>query len=110
MNPELRAALDVIDDQKAQLRLVVDAYASQMNWAKQWRAMCHENMRLQALLKAKEDGTEVLDLRRQLIDKTAELANAQAGFHQRGILLRGALNEVRMLAAENERLRAAQQS
>ncbi len=109
MNPELKAALDVIDDQKAQLRLIVDAYSSQINWAKQWRGMCHENMRLQILLKAKDDGTEVLDLRRQLIDKTVELAQAQAGFHQRGVLLRGALNEVRLLTAENERLLAAQQ-
>jgi hypothetical protein len=108
MNLELKAALDVIEDQKAQLRLIVDAYSSQINWAKQWKVLCHENMRLQAQLKAKDDGTEVLDLRRQLVDKTMELAQAQAGFHQRGILLRGALNEVWMLTAENERLRQQQ--
>jgi hypothetical protein len=67
---------------------------------------CHDNIRLRAILKSKDEGTEVLELRQQLVDTTAELASFRAAYQQRGILLSNALNEVRLLMAENRRLRA----
>lgn len=105
--PELQAAFDVIENQKVQLRLLMEAYSSQIHWAKEWRIQCHDNIRLRAILKSKEEGTEVMELKRQLIDKTAELANFRAAYQQRGILLSNALNEVRLMTAELQRLRGS---
>jgi hypothetical protein len=103
---ELRAAYEVIQDQKAQMKALMDAYSSQIHWAHEWRVQCHDNIRLRAILKSKDEGTEVLELRQQLVDTTAELASFRAAYQQRGILLSNALNEVRLLMAENRRLRA----
>ena len=102
---QLETANGVLEDQRSQMRLLIDAYASQTHWAREWRLQCHENLRLQEMLKARQDGTELIDLKRQIIDKTVVIATLRNAHHQRGILLSNALNEIRMLAAENKRLR-----
>ena len=109
LSPELKAAYEVIENQKAQLRLLMDAYSNQTHWAKEWRVQCHDNLRLQAVLKSRSEGTEVMDLKRQLVDKTVEVASFRNAYQQRGILLSNAVNEVRLLIAENRRLKSEAQ-
>lgn len=106
-DPELKAALAVIESQKAQLRFLMETYSNQIHWAAEWRIQCHDNIRLRAILKSKEEGTEVMDLKRILVDKTAELASFRAAYHQRGILLSNALHEIQLMTAELRRLRGA---
>jgi hypothetical protein len=103
---ELRAAYEVIQDQKAQLRVLMDAYSNQIHWAHEWKVQCHDNIRLRAILRSKDEGTEVPELKLQLADTMAELASFRAAYQQRGILLSNTLNEVRLLMAENRRLKA----
>ena len=104
---ELKAAHKVIQDQKAQLRDLMEAYSNQIHWAEAWRIQCHDNIRLRAILKSKEEGTEVMELKQRLIDTTAELATYQAAYQQRGILLSNTLQEVCLLTAENQQLRGS---
>jgi hypothetical protein len=66
-------------------------YADQPNWINEWKNKCDENMELQARLKAVEDGSELVQMRRRLLQAESQLEVCKAAYNHRGVLLANAL-------------------
>ena len=88
---ELTALRRIVDSQRQQMRVLSNVYADQPNWINEWKNKCDENMELQARLKAVEDGSELVQMRRRLLQAESQLEVCKAAYNHRGVLLANAL-------------------
>jgi hypothetical protein len=104
LEAQLANANRILFEQRLQFRGIVDALASQRNWVREWAVQCKENQRLHDLLSKREAGTEVVELRDQLLDTSAKMAGLMLSFRQREVAYTVLESNARALALENERL------
>ncbi len=104
LEAQLVTANRVLFEQRLQFRSIVDVLASQRDWVREWAVQCQENLRLQDLLSKREAGTEVVEMRGQLMDSRAKLAELTMSFRQREVASTVFESKARSLALENERL------
>jgi len=97
---ELTALRKIVDSQRQQMRVLSNVYADQPNWIHEWKKKCDENMELQARLKAMEDGSELAQLRRQLLQTESQFEVCKAAYNHRGVLLSNAVMQMELLELE----------
>ena len=104
LEAQLANANRILFEQRLQFRGIVDALASQRNWVREWAVQCKENQRLHDLLSKREAGTEVVEMRGQLLDARAKMAELMVSFRQREVASAVHESKVRSLTLDNERL------
>ena len=94
----------VLFEQRLQFRSLVDILALQRDWVREWALQCQENLRLQDLLAKRDAGTEVVELRRHLMETHAKFEELTMTLRQREAASAVIESKSRSLALENERL------
>jgi hypothetical protein len=104
LEAQLADANRALFEQRVQLRSIVDAMAMQRDWMREWAVQCQENMRLRDRLAHREAGTEVEELRRQMLDMHAKFADLHMSFKQRGVTVALLESKHQSVVLENNRL------
>jgi hypothetical protein len=107
LEAQLNEAKRALFEQRLQFRSIVDILAAQRDWVREWAIQCQENARLRDQLTAREAGTEVSGLRRELLDAHAKLAEVSLSIKQREAVVAVHESKVRSFKLENERLLAS---
>ena len=104
LEARLLEANQVLFEQRLQFRSIVDVLASQRDWVREWAIKCQENLRLQERIERREAGTEVVEMKRVLLETRVKYEELVMTSTQRVAVMAVHESKVRSLGLENKRL------
>ena len=91
-------------EQRLQFRSIVDVLAAQRDWVREWAIQCQENLRLQEMIERRGAGTEVVEMKRVLLETQVKFEELVMTSTQREAVIAVHESKARSLGLENKRL------